>query len=151
MTIDKEALKRTLRSLEEGDLQRAEHAYEQSFGFARVVQGEIVEVDDLSQAVQSRNLAEQYEGQVHDHREHLAQLDSISFDATQTVEPGAVVKLAGRERMVVIAVATAEFECEGRAFLGISPKAPLYEAMEGLEAGESFDLNDREFEIESVW
>jgi hypothetical protein len=151
MTIDKDALKRKLHSLEEGDLQRAEHAYEQSFGFARVAQGETVEADDLSQAVQSRNLAEQYEAQAHDHREHLAQLDAVSFAATQIVKPGAVVKLGGRDRMLVIAVATAEFECEGRAFLGISSKAPLYKAMEGLEAGESFHLNDREFEIESVW
>lgn len=41
-------------------------------------------------------------------------------------------------RNLVVAVPTATFPCDGEEFMGISARAPIFAAMHGKRAGESF-------------
>lgn len=150
MPIDKPALARTMRSLEEAAIQAAEHSYQEILSEARIDRDETVDLDVAAQSATTSNLAGQVEQQLQEHRTNLRQLEAVDFGPRTEVELGAVVKLVGDDRHLVVAISTSAFECDGIAYMGISPRAPLYRAMEGLEEGESFDLGERELEIELI-
>ena len=65
------------------------------------------------------------------------------------VEEGAIVKFG--ERYFVVSVSTARFECDGESFMGISPQAPIYQAMEGKRSGETFVYGGRQFDIQALF
>jgi len=150
MAIDKSSLKRKMLELEAEVIAAAEQGYQEWLGEVRIDRDETVDEDDLAQASTSTTLAEQYEQQVHDHRQHLEQIEATSFESRTRVEPGAIVKLAHSSRHLIVAAATAGFECDGVDYLGVSPDAPIVRAMEDLEQGDTFEFQGREMTIELV-
>ena len=86
---------------------------------------------------------------VHDHADKLERLREIDFGPKTEVAEGAVIDIGGR--LFVISVATAEFSCQGQKVMGISPQAPLYQALEGLSAGDTADVNGRAVTIEGLF
>lgn len=58
------------------------------------------------------------------------------------------MRLSGR--YFVIAVSTGKFTCDGRELMGISTKAPIFEAIEGARTGETVEFNGRMLVIEDV-
>ncbi|MFC3117592.1 hypothetical protein ACFOHS_01970 [Jhaorihella thermophila] len=64
------------------------------------------------------------------------------------MQPGAAVILDGLN--FVVAVSTEKFDVDGRAFMGISTQSPIYKAMEGLGAGDTFTHAGKEYEIQDV-
>lgn len=150
MSIDKQALKTTLLSLEHTVIADAEKAYQDYLGGVRFDRDQTVELDDVAQAATQQNLAQETEGRLHEHLDHVEQIEAITFGPKSTVEPGAVVKLSGTDRHLVVAVPTVAFTCEGLPYLGISTEAPLYQAMKGLEEGDDFEFDGTERTIELV-
>ncbi len=150
MAIDKAALKRKMLALEEEVILAAERSYQEWLGEVRIDRDMTIEEDDLAQSATNTNIAEQYEQQAHDHREHRTMIEATSFEPRTAVEPGAIVKITQSARCLVVAAPTAAFECEGVEYLGVSPHAPIVKAMEGLEVGDSFDFQGREMEIERI-
>lgn len=73
---------------------------------------------------------------------------ALDFSATDVVRPGAVVVL-GDERYVV-GVVTDEVQVDGQGWAGLSTDAPLYEAVEGLRAGDTFTFRDQERTVDAV-
>lgn len=73
---------------------------------------------------------------------------AISFEPTDTVGPGALVKVNGR--YVAVAVPTPTFRFGDVEVLGISCDAPLCKAMKGMQVGDEVDLDGRAFTIEEV-
>ncbi len=43
----------------------------------------------------------------------------------------------------IIAISSGKIECDGEIYYAISPAVPLYKAMEGLKAGDSFEFNGK--------
>jgi len=86
---------------------------------------------------------------IHTHADKIEQLNAIDFGEKAEVEEGAIVRL--NDRYFVISVSTARFECDGESFMGISPQAPIYQAMQGKRAGEKFAYGDRQFDIQAVY
>ncbi|MEL6343332.1 MAG: hypothetical protein AAFV53_09350 [Myxococcota bacterium] len=150
MTIDKPTLKQTLLSLEAVAIAQAQAAYEGFVGDARVDRTQTVDLDAVAQNATSRDTAARYEVQVREHEAHLKQIQAIDFSPRTVVAPGAVVKLSGQRRTLIVSVPTALFECQGEPFLGISTDAPLYEAMSDLEVGDEFDFGDKTYTIEHL-
>lgn len=72
----------------------------------------------------------------------------MDFALTDIVKLGAVVGVDGRN--FVVAVSTSKFECDGETYLGISESSPIFRAMSGLKAGDSFELNGKTMTIDSV-
>lgn len=150
MPIDKQALKKTLLSLKQDVIAQADAAYQDFVSGAQLDAEQTIDDDTIAQAVTQRNLAEEAEARLHEHQGHLDLIEAVDFKSKSTVAPGAIVKLEGSDRHLVVALATAGFVCEGRPYLGISTDSPLYVAMAGLSAGDSFELNGRERTIELV-
>ena len=123
-------------------------AYREYFASARLDRSEPVDIDEHAQAVFARELAEAVDAPIHAHAENLRKLHEVDFGRKSTVEEGAVVRVGGRN--LIIAVATAPFQCDGEVFMGISAQAPIYEAMQGKRAGESFRFNGRDARVDLV-
>ena len=64
------------------------------------------------------------------------------------VSEGAVVKLSGR--YFVISVSTSKFICHGHELMGISTMAPIFQAIDGAQAGDTVRFNGRDLAVEDV-
>lgn len=79
----------------------------------------------------------------------LNYLKSFSPDEKyETVQPGTLV--ITNEMIFLIAISTEKFEIDGQTVVGISLRAPIYSAMEGLVKGDSFKFNESEYMIEDL-
>jgi hypothetical protein len=146
--IDKTVLRNTLLGLEAERLAYSERAYAQYLRGSARDYSEPVDHGQFSQEFSDAELAQAFECTLHTHAEAMAKLREIDFGAKTEVEAGAVVRFGGRE--FVISVATSAFVCDGIDYMGISEEAPLFRAMAGKRAGESFEFNGRELKIEAV-
>ena len=86
--------------------------------------------------------------QFHLQEEYLKLLRDFFFEPTDVVKLGAVVSV--NERSMIVAIAKPKFSMDGRDFIGISTKAPIYRKLVGEKAGDEFNFNGRKFKIESV-
>ncbi|WP_050931121.1 hypothetical protein [Aestuariivita boseongensis] len=153
MTQDRQAIKDALRtkmlSLEAAELETAIEHYERFMADAKLGGREQYDNSDLAEARENRDLAAAFDHPVKDHHSKIDVLENLDFAVTDTVQPGAVVRFGGRS--VIVAVSTAQFELEGETYMGISPGSPIYQAMSGLGAGDTFELNGREIKIDEVF
>lgn len=53
-------------------------------------------------------------------------------------------------RYFVVAVSKDKFVCHGRELMGISTMAPIFEVIDGAQAGETVQFNGRELKVEAV-
>ena len=147
--MDKLALREAMLKLELDKLHSVEANYQDFLHQATVDNSESFDDDELSHALESSEIALLLDRSVHEHEEKISHLQEINFSAKSRVEPGAVVRF--NNRSFIIAIATSQFECAGESYMGISTKAPVYELIEGLEAGDTFKLNDRTVKIQAVY
>jgi hypothetical protein len=67
----------------------------------------------------------------------------------ETVEFGAIV--ISDTSKFIIAISAGKIEIDGTIYYAISPAVPLYKAMEGLKAGESFVFNGKQQTIRVLY
>lgn len=146
--MDKNAIKQALIKLERHHIDEAEMKYDDFLMGNLLDREEIVDQDDQSHHRQSIEVSDQLEHQSHVHIDHLKAINSISFEPTAVVKPGAIVSVNGR--CMIIAVPKTPFTIDGRHFMGISVNAPIYKQLEGKKAGDTFEFNNRKFTIEVV-
>lgn len=147
--IDKTQLRQTMLALTEAALVQNHKKYEQFLAAARLDRTEPIESDEQAQAENAADLAEAFDDREHEAEIKLAALRKIDFGPKTEVEPGAVVRFG--ERFLVIGVSTDEFECDGQRFIGISPAAPIYQALEGKRQGEDCDFRGRNLHIHELF
>jgi len=146
--MDKQAIKEALIKLEKHHIDEAEMKYDDFLLGNSLDREEIVDQDDQSHHRQSIDVSDQLEHQAHVHIDHLNAINSISFEPTDVVKPGAIVSVNGR--CMIVAVPKAPFTIEDRHFMGISTDAPIYRQLEGKRAGDTFEFNHKKFTIEIV-
>ena len=146
--MDKLELKKKLIEIEETIIHQAETNYEDYISGGVVDRTEAVTDDDHSHQHENTVLSNQLDRQVHEHEEHIQQIQEIDFGATDVVRPGAVVKVNGR--YMVVAVSKPKFEFAGNTFISISTDAPIYQCIAGKKAGDQCQFNNVKFEIQEV-
>jgi transcription elongation GreA/GreB family factor len=67
----------------------------------------------------------------------------------ETVAFGALV-ITDKQKLFVSA-AIGKVECNGECYYAISPLVPVYKAMEGKKAGDTFTVNNNKFTIKEIW
>lgn len=148
MDWNKDHIRATMLSLETEALQSARDNYLNYLSTARLDPTEPIENDEQAQAQVAADFAAALDDTLHDHADKLDKLGTIDFGPKSAVNEGAVVKLSGR--YFVIAVSTREFICQGRELMGISTMAPIFEAIQGAQAGETVRFNGRDITVEDV-
>jgi hypothetical protein len=145
---DKTFFRNTMLSLEAEKLMYSRQAYIDYVSGAARDSSVPTDHDDVSHKISNAELAEAFECPLHTHAEAIAALQRIDFGPKSEVEEGALVRLNGQ--WFAVAVATSEFSCDGVPYIGVSTKAPIFEAMKGRRAGTSFDFRGRQIRIEEV-
>ncbi len=145
----KQAIHQRMIALEEAELAEAVSHYQAYLSDSRLDDREGHDNDDLADARENVDLAQAFGHPVHNHRAKIEAIEGMDFAPTDRVGPGAVVIFANRR--FVVAVSTNRFSCRGEAYMGISLQSPIYRAMRGLKAGDSFTLNGREMKIQEVF
>ena len=70
-------------------------------------------------------------------------------DFKEIVEFGAIV--ISDTSKFIIAISAGKIELDGSIFYAISPAVPLYKAMEGLRAGDSYEFNGKKQTIKELY
>jgi transcription elongation GreA/GreB family factor len=148
-TIDKAKLRAILLQLEALSIAESRDLYQSHLETARLVLSEPDDEGQRSQQEQSAVEANGFEEQSHLHQQHRHVIEALPFDRTSVVEPGAVVSV-NNNRYFVIAVPTQVISIDGIDIIGISVESPLYEAMAGLQAGETFEFQQKTFVVTDV-
>lgn len=153
MTTDVQALKLAIRdrmlSLEAQELTTAKEHYDRFIAEAKLDDREQHDTSDIAEARENSDLAAAFDHPVKDHHAKIDALENLDVAVTDYVKPGAVVSFNGRH--VVIAVATAQFDHDGVTYMGISPESPIFKAMDGLSAGDSFVFGGKDVTIDAVF
>lgn len=80
----------------------------------------------------------------------LETLDQVEpQESHEEVRFGSVVHTDQRD--LLVAVGVEEFDVDGRAYLGLSMRAPLYQAISGRRAGETVSFNGIDYTINEVF
>lgn len=149
---DRAALKKAvhdrLMSLEEAELAAAIAHYEAFLRESQLDDREGHDKDDIAASRENADLAAAFDTPVQTHHAKIDVIENTDFALTDTVAPGAVVSFNGRN--FIVAVSTTRFDVEGVTYMGISLQSPIYKAMAGLQAGDTFTHNGTEIEIEDV-
>ncbi|MCE8007270.1 hypothetical protein [Aestuariivita sp.] len=150
---EKTALKQKIRdrmmSLEAAELETAKEHYERFLAEARLDDREQHDNSDIAEARENADLAAAFDHPVKDHHAKIDVLESLDFALTDTIEAGAIVGFEGRH--FVVAVSTDRFDVDGVTYMGISMQSPIYKAMNGMGAGDTFTFNGRTVEIDEVF
>lgn len=153
MTQDRQDLKIALRErmlkLEEAELTTAKEHYERFIVDARLDDREQHDNSEIAEARENADLAAAFDHPVKDHHAKIDVLENLDVSLTEWVKPGAVVSFGGRH--VIIAVSTQQFDHAGTTYMGISPQSPIYKAMDGLTAGDSFQFNGKDVTLDEVF
>jgi hypothetical protein len=110
---------------------------------------DVIDQDDQSHHRQEEEVRDKLHDQVHIHQHHLEEIEALSFRTSHIVEPGAVIKVNGN--YMVIATADGNFKFDGKNFISISTKAPLYQCMMGKKKGDMCSFNNFNFKIEELY
>lgn len=144
----KQAIHDKMLALEESELATARDHYARFLREAVLDDREGHDTSDLAEARENADLAAAFDHPVHTHQAKIEAIEATDFSVTDTVRPGAVVSF--NDRHFVVAVSTVRFDCNGTTYMGISTQSPIYKALDGLQAGDSFTHNGREFILDEV-
>jgi transcription elongation GreA/GreB family factor len=146
--INKAELRAMLLRLEAVSIAESAGLYQSHLDTARFDLSEPNDQGQRSQQEQSAVEGQAFEEQSELHEKHRNVIEALPFGRTAVVEPGAVVNV--NDRYFVIAVPTQVISIDGIDIIGISVESPLYEAMAGLRAGETFEFQQKTFVVTAV-
>lgn len=151
-TSDRAALKQQIRdglmALEAEELASAKAHYQAFLQDSALGHREVHDKDDVVASRENADLAAAFDHPVMAHHAKIDVIENMDFALTDTVAPGAAVSFGGRN--FIIAVSTAQFQVADQSYMGISTDSPIYKAMAGLGAGDSFTFNGREITLDDV-
>ncbi|OWP74938.1 hypothetical protein [Flavobacterium oreochromis] len=110
---------------------------------------DVIDQDDQSHHRQEEQLRKKLDFQVNEHEHHLEEIKALSFEKSTKVEPGAVIKV--NDNYMVIATADGKFNFNGKEFLSISSKAPIYQCIMEKKKGDTCNFNGNNFIINEIY
>ncbi len=105
-------------------------------------------VDDQSQSDEAGDLGGLFQDVGKRQHSTVALAEQLDFGPADEVRPGAIVVLD--DNHYVVGVVSSSFESDGVTYEGMTTDAPLYDAMKGLRAGDTFTFDATEHQISAV-
>ena len=147
--INKLELKKFLIEHESHTIENTEERLLEFVQGTMLNRNDVIDNDDQSHHRQEERLRKQLDVRVHDHHHHLEEIEALNFNPSEVVEPGAVIKV--NDRYMVVATADGNFKFDGKDFISISTKAPIYQCMMGKKKGDMCSFNNNNFKIEEIY
>lgn len=148
LPLDKDEVARALRAFVDVDDAEAQDEVDTQHSASELDQESAYDIDDQFQADTAGDLAGLFERAEAGQRARVAAVDALDFGPKETAEPGAVVVLD--DQVYVIGVATEPFQVDGREVVGISTDAPIWLALRGTRAGDTFTFDGRTRHVDAV-
>ncbi len=107
---------------------------------------------DVFDGTRSKLLSQRdiYAEQLQNIMDEIHILKQVPFDeAVDKVEFGAMVETNKQKMFIVVGIG--KVQVDGQTFYVISKNVPIYNAMEGLKKGDTFQFNNIKFEIKDVY
>ncbi|TPK95552.1 hypothetical protein FJ934_11570 [Mesorhizobium sp. B2-4-12] len=146
--MNKYSVRGKLIELAAAELDGARTAYTEHLQASKPAEDQATVVDDQAQAWSQAELAEDLEKMLRAAEAKVAALNALDFGPKEFVEPGAIVTVNGRH--FVIGVSMDHFTCEGIELIGLSPLAPFYQAIDGLEKSDTVEFGVHKVKIEEI-
>jgi hypothetical protein len=108
----------------------------------------VPETGDSSQSSEAGDLEGLFQRSAARLRESLAAIRALDFAPTTEVGPGAVVGFDGDT--YVVGVSSDAFDCDGVSYAGIGGDAPVYAAIAGKRAGDTFTFRGQDHRLDLV-
>lgn len=105
-------------------------------------------VDDLAQADVAGDLIAAFEGTRDRQRADLEVIDGFVDTSAEVVGAGSIIAFGGN--WFVVGVPANSFEVDGCTYEGLSTDAPIYAALRGKRAGDSFEFHGRAQRVDVV-
>ena len=146
--MNKDNVRAKLIELASAELADARAAYDEHLEASKPAVDEAVTEDEQSQTWAEAEIAEALEGPMHIAESKITTLEGLDFGPKKFVEPGAIVTVDGKH--FVIGVSMDHFTVDGVDLMGLSPAAPIYQAIEGLGKAETATFDGRDLKVENV-
>lgn len=146
--MDKQALKHFLIEEEKALLDEVRKDLQDYMSENSLDHDTVMDLDDLAQNDASSFLQQDLEKRIAVHLETLQHLEEIPFQNTDTIKPGAIVKINGKK--LIIAIAKRPFDYQGEQLEAISSAAPIYKELHGKQTGDSYHFHGENYNIEEV-
>ena len=146
--MDKVKLKAALLTQLSAQQAQVEADYDAKVAETRPARDDVIEPDDHAQSVAAAEIADALDTEVHGVEARMAHVERLNFGPKAAVEEGALVEIG--ETFYIIAVSVPRFLFAGKPVVGLATGSPMFVAMEGLAAGDSFTLNQRKLKIAAV-
>ena len=146
--MNKDSVRAKLIELATAELEAARTAYDEHLEAAKPAVDETVTEDEQSQTWAEAEIAEALEGPMRIAEGKISTLEALDFGPKEFVEPGAIATVGGKH--FVIGVSMDHFTVDGIDLMGLSPAAPLYQAIEGLGKSETASFDGRDRTIDQV-
>ena len=146
--MNKASVRSRLSDLASAELDGARAAYAEHLQASKPLEDEATDADDQAQAWTQAELAEDLEKMVRTTEAKVAALNTLDFGPKEVVEPGAIVTVDGRH--FVIGITMDHFTCDGVELTGLSPRAPFYLAIDGLEKSDTAEFGGRTVRVDDI-
>ena len=147
--MNKQEIKNHLLQSERELRNFSEMTYDDHLKGSEVSVNEVVDMDAQSQADSSTELSMELDQQIHIFQERIQAIKTMSVLPSTSVEMGAIVEVNGL--FLIISTAFPAFNLNGKKYMGVSPKAPLYTCMKGKKSGDSCQFNGIDFKIQNIY
>ncbi|WP_068598218.1 hypothetical protein ACF3NR_09930 [Vaginella massiliensis] len=137
-----------LINLKREEIKGLEESYKIYAESADLDEDSSLELDDFAQQTLSTESARNLQLRIDAEREKLNQFINLRPELVNEITEGNVV-LTDKVNFV-IGMAFKDFEWEGKRFVGISTKAPIFEALVGKRAGDQVQFHDIVYNIEQI-
>ena len=146
--MDKAKLKAALLTQLAAQQAQVEADYTAKVAQTKPAINDVIDMDDHAQNVAAAEIADALDSDVHGVEARVAHVKQLDFGLKSVVEEGALVEIG--DTFYIVAVSAPRFLFMGKHVVGLTAASPMFVAMEGLAAGDSFDLNQRKLKITAV-
>ena len=146
--MKKELIRDEIAKIQQGIINDIRESRERMATSADIDENEPIDPEDLSRQNELGTMATRLRFMLEKAERDLEDFLDISLEQADVVQQGALVKTDSY--VFYVGIAVHPFDMEGAHVVSISQEAPIFMAMRGKTAGDSFTLAGKEYQILSV-
>ena len=146
--MDKQLIKQEIEKIQLSVVADLEASRERLATAADIDENETIDPEDFSRQNELGNMATRLKFKIQNSRNELEYLRDLPIDTGDAVQEGSLV--VTDSYIFYVGIPVSPFDLEGKHIISVSSKAPVYQAMRGKKAGESFEVAGKTYKIVDV-
>ncbi len=146
--MDKKLIKLEIERIQASVVEDLEASRERLATAADIDENETIDPEDFSRQNELGNMATRLKFKIQNSKNELEYLNDLPMDTGDEVKEGSLV--ITDSYVFYVSIPVSPFDMEGKHVVSISSKAPVYHAMRGKKAGDSFEVAGKTYQIQEV-